>query len=68
MINVIVFIAIILSFRFGRRVSKEEIDILHDTAIRQAGQIEQRDSEIMRLLKEAGGTGDRVGQNGSSQP
>ncbi len=58
MTTIIVLVAIIISFRFGRRVSKEEIDILHDTAIRQAGQIEQRDLEITRLLGEAGGTDD----------
>ena len=57
--NVIVAIIIIgllyLFYRLGRRVSEEEIDILHTTAIRQAGQIEILGAELDRLSKIRGG-------------
>ncbi len=49
--SLIFIISVIISFWLGRRVNKEEIDILHDTAIKQAGEIEQKDQEIDRLYK-----------------
>lgn len=51
MSSLIFIISVIISFWLGRRVSREEIDILHDTAIKQAGEIEQKDQEIDRLYK-----------------
>jgi len=46
---IIVIGLLIIVYRFGRRVSEEEIEILHNTAIKQAGQIELLEKELLRM-------------------